>query len=664
MPKRILIDATHLEETRVVLLENGRVQEFDSETSVKKQLKGNMYLAKVTRVEPSLQAAFIEYGGDKHGFLPFSEIHPDYYSIPISDKQALLKSIRDEERAGENEEEDDAEAEPKEDDTESEPKEDAAFTESSGDKTGKNSHRRNSRQSRRNDDDFTSADSSIVEIVGGAQDDAELEPAIKNSNLYKKYKIQEVIKRNQIILVQVDKEERGNKGASLTTFISLAGRYSVLMPNSLRKGGVSRKIGNSEDRRRLKKIIADLRMSEDAGIIVRTAGLGKTDKEIKDDYDYLAGLWNQIREFTLISTAPAFVHEESSIIKRTMRDMYNDGVKEVMIEGDETYKAVKAFIQKVMPGHTGNIRQYKNKVPIFSRYKVEEQIAALFKAQVSLESGGSIVINPTEALISIDVNSGKSTGQRSVEDTATSTNLEAAQEISRQLRLRDLSGLIVIDFIDMMELRNRKAVENLLKNAFADDRAKIQIGRISSFGLLEMSRQRMRASFLEVNTKVCHLCGGSGAVKATESIAINVLRAIEDEVSRGTKCKAVDVHVSTEVAIYILNNKRRQLSAIEDRYNVRVYIRADSEILGENWRITKLNLQHPEIIDESSDSGQENKPKTDIVSGEIVAFPDKKSRNSRHKVAENNNENRQAKTSGRLITVGSILGGLWQKIID
>jgi len=672
MPKRILIDATHVEETRVVLLENGRVQEFDSETSVKQQLKGNIYLAKVTRVEPSLQAAFVDYGGDKHGFLPFSEIHPDYYNIPISDKQALLKSIRDEERAEESKEEDgdvvemshshisaevssDADLAVEGDDTAGERIE-AASEALPHRRGGRNRNRdRGGRNSHRNDEDF--AESSIVEVVGGGEDESD--NAIKNSQLYKKYKIQEVIKRNQIILVQVDKEERGNKGASLTSFISLAGRYSVLMPNSLRRGGVSRKIANAEDRRRLKKVVAELRLSEDAGVIVRTAGSTKTDKEIKDDYDYLAGLWNQIRELTLTSTAPAFVHEESSIIKRTMRDMYNDDVKEVMIEGDDTYTAVKSFIQRVMPGHMGNIRQYKNKVPIFSRYKVEEQIGALFKAQVNLESGGSIVINPTEALISIDVNSGKSTGQRSVEETATSTNLEAAQEISRQLRLRDLSGLIVIDFIDMMDLKNRKAVENVLKNAFADDRAKIQIGRISSFGLLEMSRQRMRASFLEVNTKLCHVCGGSGTVKATESIAVNVLRAIEDEVSRGVKCKAVDVYVSTDVAIYILNNKRRPLSAIEDRYNVRVYIRADATVVGEQWRIAKIAI--PYEVDEAEEL--EGRISSAETAGEVLPFPDKKSRRGRRGAQDNANENQKA-VSKRPITVGSILGGLWEKIID
>lgn len=652
MAKRILIDATHVEETRVVLLENGRVQDFDSETSVKKQLKGNIYLAKVTRVEPSLQAAFIDYGGDKHGFLPFAEIHPDYYSIPISDKQELLQSIRAEERAGEHDD-DDVDAPVAEDaPSDAAPVEDGAAAENGGEDSGRrnNGRRRHYSNHHREDDDAKAA----IEEIGGEED---AEPAIK-TNLYKKYKIQEVIKRNQIILVQVDKEERGNKGASLTTFISLAGRFCVLMPNSLRKGGVSRKIGSAEDRRRLKAVIADLRLSEDAGIIVRTAGSKKTDKEIRDDYDYLAGLWNQIREHTLTSTAPAFIHEESSIIKRTMRDMYNDEIKEVLIEGDDTFKAVKDFIHKVMPGHRGEIRSYKNKVPIFSRYKVEEQIAGLFKAQVNLESGGSIVINPTEALISIDVNSGKSTGQRSVEDTATNTNLEAAHEIARQLRLRDLSGLIVIDFIDMMELRNRKSVESALKGAFADDRAKIQIGRISSFGLLEMSRQRMSASFLEVNTKICHVCGGSGTVKATETVAVNVLRAIEDEVSRGQRCKAVDVHVAVDVAIYILNHKRRPLTLIEERYNVRVFINADANVAGEQWRVNKISQPEENVAEDAA----EGKEKTD---SDVVAFPEKRSRRSRRGGGDGANENQQpAEERKRPVTVGSILGGLWEKIID
>lgn len=655
MSKRILIDATHVEETRVVLLENGQVQDFDSETSVKKQLKGNIYLAKVTRVEPSLQAAFIDYGGDKHGFLPFSEIHPDYYSIPISDKQDLLKSIR----AEENHDDDDDNTET----SSTEASEPTAIPDNNNDITTESvPHRRRSERPSRHNHREEDENKSTIEEIGGEEDDHD--SSIKSSNLYKKYKIQEVIKRNQIILVQVDKEERGNKGASLTSFISLAGRFCVLMPNSLRKGGVSRRIGSNEDRRRLKKVIADLRMSEDAGIIVRTAGSSKTDKEIKDDYDYLAGLWNQIRELTLTSTAPAFVHEESNLIKRTMRDMYNDSIKEVIIEGDETFKAVKDFIQKVMPGHRGDIRHYKNKVPIFSRYKVEEQIAGLFKAQVHLQSGGSIVINPTEALISIDVNSGKSTGQRSVEDTATNTNLEAAQEIARQLRLRDLSGLIVIDFIDMMELKNRKAVENLLKNAFEEDRAKIQIGRISSFGLLEMSRQRLRASFLEINTKICHTCNGAGVIKATESIAINVLRAIEDEVSRGSKCKAVEVYLATDVAIFILNHKRKPLTLIEDRYNVRVFIHADNVIAGENWRITKINtpVEDEEITDVEAAKPQD---KNKAESGEVVAFPDKKGRRGRKNPQDASNENSQeGEIRKRPITVGSILGGLWEKIID
>lgn len=659
MSKRILIDATHVEETRVVLLENGLVQDFDSETSVKKQLKGNIYLAKVTRVEPSLQAAFIDYGGEKHGFLPFSEIHPDYYSIPISDKQDLLKSIRAEEN---HEDEDEISDNSDQENSSQEGETPEAYSDSNSEEEVAEAtvphRRRNEKHARHSHKDEEFENKSSIEEIGGEED--EPETAIKNSNLYKKYKIQEVIKRNQIILVQVDKEERGNKGASLTTFISLAGRFCVLMPNSLRKGGVSRRIGSNEDRRRLKKVISELRLSEDAGIIVRTAGSTKTDKEIKDDYDYLAGLWNQIRELTLTSTAPAFVHEESNIIKRTMRDMYNDSIKEVQIEGEETYKAVKTLIQKVMPGHRGEVRLYKNKVPIFSRYKVEEQIAGLFKAQVNLQSGGSIVINPTEALISIDVNSGKSTGQRSVEDTATNTNLEAAQEIARQLRLRDLSGLIVIDFIDMMELKNRKAVENVLKTAFADDRAKIQIGRISSFGLLEMSRQRLRASFLEVNTKTCHVCNGAGVIKATESIAVNVLRAIEDEVSRGAKCKSVDIHLATDVAIYILNHKRKPLTQIEERYNVRVFINADNVIAGEQWRITKI-ITPVEIEDTAENASKQEKPKEQ--SGEVVSFNDKKGRRGRRN-QEASNANTPETGRRRPITVGSILGGLWEKIID
>lgn len=645
MPKRILIDATHVEETRVALLENGRVQNYDSETWVKKQLKGNIYLAKVTRVEASLQAAFVDYGGERHGFLPFSEIHPDYYNIPTADKQELLRSIRNQERAEESKEYDGIESDVMQGEEEviagknDEPVEASLTTSNEG--------------YRDSEDDVASKLS--VEEIGGEE---EADTAIKNPGVYKQYKIQEVIKRNQIILVQVDKEERGNKGASLTSFISLAGRFCVLMPNSLRKGGVSRKIGSIDDRRRLKKVISELRISEDAGIIVRTAGSGKSDKEIRDDYDYLASLWNQIREATLTSTAPAFIHEESSIIKRTMRDMYSDEVKEVLIDGEETYKAVKNFIQKVMPGHKGDIKHYKNKVPIFTRYKVEEQIAALFKAQVNLESGGSIVINPTEALISIDVNSGKSTGQRNVEETATNTNLEAAKEISRQLRLRDLSGLIVIDFIDMMEVRNRKAVENVLKNEFMDDRAKVQIGRISTFGLLEMSRQRMRASFLEVNTKVCHECNGSGNIKSTEMLAISLLRAIEDDVSRGAKCKVVEVSVATDVAIYILNYKRRPLSLIEERYAVKIVMKADNSLAGEQWRITKVKIDQD--LEEDNEKNNEKN-----IDNNVVDMPKKKGRKTRkNTVEEEAKKEREVSGVEKQANVSSIFSGLWAKIID
>ncbi len=626
MPKRILIDATHVEETRVVVLENGRVSEFESETSIKKQLKGNIYLAKITRVEPSLQAAFVEYGEDRHGFLPFSEIHPDYYNIPVADKQELLRSLRNE--GGSDDDEDDA------------PK--------------------------KNSDD----DAEVALVSEGEEENAIKKP----SDLYRKYKIQEVMKRNQIILVQVEKEERGNKGASLTTFLSLAGRYCVLMPNSLRKGGVSRRIDSYEDRKRLKLIISDLKIPDEAGIIIRTAGSKKDAADIKGDYDYLANLWNDIRQATLKSTAPAFIHAEGDIIKKTVRDMYNETVDELLIEGKDAYETAKTFMKTVMPSNLPKIKAYRNKVPIFSRYKVEEQIAALYDFEVSLESGGSIVINPTEALISIDVNSGRSTSQRNIEETALSTNLEAAYEIARQLRLRDLSGLIVADFIDMMDVRNRKAVERALKEAFANDRAKIQIGRISIFGLLEMSRQRLRASFLEVNSMVCSHCKGAGVVKATESTAVTVLRAIENEVSRGSVCEAAEVFVTSSVAIYILNNKRPALAEIEERYQVKVIINIDETLGTDGFSIDKIrNYAQEEVKPSYIKSGKnpdkrEKKPhnrnsEKDVENhndkDNVTPIADKDNRQKPRKRRDNINQNVDKNPQS-----DSFLEGLWKKIVD
>lgn len=634
MPKRILVDATHVEETRVVVLENGRVTEYDSETSVKKQLKGNIYLAKITRVEPSLQSAFVEYGGDKHGFLPFSEIHPNYYDIPIADRDALLRSIRSKQSRDDDSEDEDER-----------PEKDSSSSKA---------------ESSDNDNDDSEVD------VVAVEEEQEIEEEKKqDENLYRKYKIQEVIKRNMIVLVQVEKEERGNKGASLTTFISLAGRYCVLMPNSLRKGGVSRRIENREDRKRLKSVLRNLSIPEDKGLIIRTAGAKRAEDELKADYDYLAGLWNGILEMTNNSTAPAFIHAEGDIIKRTMRDLYSEKIDEVLIEGNEAFSTAKDFIKIVMSGHISRVKQYKNKVPIFTRYKVEEQIAALYNPEVSLDSGGALVINPTEALISIDVNSGRSTGQRSVEETAVSTNIEAAREVARQLRLRDLSGLIVIDFIDMLELRNKKTVEKVLREAFADDRARIQIGRISTFGLLEMSRQRMAASFLEINTMVCPHCDGAGVVKATESNAVTVLRAIENDVSR-SKCKAVGVFVSQDVAIYILNNKREPLSKIENKYNVKVFLNVDNAAAANSFYIEKMKgySDAEEAVALSQDKpSSKSKPlvkakKEQVQKDNVEQFQDKKSRRDSKK------KEIEEKKSTRTVGVENIFEGLWKKIVE
>jgi ribonuclease E len=651
MPKRILVDATHSEETRVVVLENGRVSEYDSETSIKKQLKGNIYLAKITRVEPSLQAAFVEYGGDKHGFLPFSEIHPDYYSIPVADKQELLNSLRSRMSAESDDDNDTDAEEPKE--AEKSEKKDAPKTEGA------------------------LVDDSDIDLVIEAGDAEAFEEEkggidLRNENLYRKYKIQEVIKRNQIVLVQVEKEERGNKGASLTTFISLAGRYCVLMPNSLRKGGVSRRIEAREDRKRLKTILKSLEIPEEKGLIIRTAGAKRNAAEIKGDYDYLANLWNDIRQITLGSIAPAFIHAEGDIIKRTMRDLFDEKIDEVLIEGDAAFASAKEFMKYGMAAHLARLKKYKNKVPIFSRYKVEEQIAALYKPEVPLESGGALVIMPTEALISVDVNSGRSTGQRSVEETALNTNLEAAREVALQLRLRDLSGLIVIDFIDMMDLRNKKAVERELRDALQDDKARIQIGRISSFGLLEMSRQRLAASFLEVNTMVCPNCSGAGVVKATASTAVTVLRAIENEVSRGNPCDAITASISKDVALYILNQKRTPLGEVEKRYNVRVFLNVDDSVGADGFYLEKIktyedgsNVVVPlDSIDKEkrNDNKKEWKPREKEV-GEVdnvTEFPKKDARNERggKRGAE------KPKVVATQVGISSILEGIWKKILD
>ena len=584
MPKRILIDAVYPEETRVVIHDNNRVQEFDYETAVKKQLKGNIYLAKVTRVEPSLQAAFVDYGGNRHGFLPFSEIHPDYYQIPVSDREKLIEwQLQDATKAIEiigASDGDMADAVPESGEN------DNVVEVLSGDDSESSDTETSGASVVDAEDENT--DSEVDEILGDEPFDTS---HAKVTEFYKNYKINEVIKRNQIILVQVIKEERGNKGASLTTYISMAGRYCVLMPNTPSAGGVSRKVTNQEDRKRLKEALESLTPPAGTSVIVRTAGSGKNKTEIKRDYDYLVKLWNNIREATLSATAPAFIHAEDDLIKRTIRDLYNNKTDEVLVEGEEAYKTAKKFMKMLMPSHVANVKEYKGDVPIFMRYQVEEQLAGLYNQVATLESGGYIVINPTEALIAIDVNSGRATSERNVEETALKTNVEAAREVARQLRLRDLSGLVVIDFIDMLEGRNRRAVEKELRDALHADRAKIQIGRISPFGLLEMSRQRLRPSFLEANTVKCPHCEGRGVVRAKESTAVTILRALASEAYRGVS-EVIHIYASADVVHYILNFKRVDITELEKRCNVLVQFHADAEVGADSFSLEKQKYRH------------------------------------------------------------------------
>ena len=577
MGKKMLIDAAHPEETRVVVVSGNRVEEFDFESENRKQLRGNIYLAKVTRVEPSLQAAFIEYGGNRHGFLAFSEIHPDYYQIPVADREALLKQQADDARREEEEEEaEEAAAEapaPEEGKAQAETADgDAEDADSEGDNG----------TPERGETETVVSDETIESV--GAEDAMEEAAPRKQRINYRSYKIQEVIKRRQILLVQVVKEERGNKGAALTTYLSLAGRYCVLMPNTARGGGISRKITVAADRKKLKAIAETLDVPEGMGLIVRTAGAKRTKAEIKRDYEYLLRMWESVRELTLKSTAPTLVYEEGSLIKRSIRDLYDKDIDTVQIEGDEGYKEAKNFMRMLMPSHAKNVQPYKEKQPLFQKFQIEQQLDSMLNPTVTLKSGGYIVINPTEALVSIDVNSGRSTKERNIEQTALKTNLEAAEEISRQMRLRDLAGLIVIDFIDMDENRNNRAVERKLKECLKHDRARIQVGRISHFGLLEMSRQRMRSGVLEGSTVICPHCSGTGLVRSVESMALHVLRSVEAEAIKG-RAAAFTIKVPAEVAIYILNQKRANLLDIEERYGVSVYVEADATLAGSDHRV-------------------------------------------------------------------------------
>nr|WP_310038492.1 ribonuclease E/G [Sphingomonas sp. BE123] len=563
----MLIDARHREETRVAVVKGSRIEEFDFESAERKQLKGNIYLAKVTRVEPSLQAAFVEYGGNRHGFLAFSEIHPDYYQIPKEDRDALLReeaehaaeeaALREADDSDDHDDEDgDLEVLDRPSDEDEEAGEGGEGEEAEG---GKGGGRR--RRGRKGSDDQ-------VEALRQ-----------RRMNLRRRYKIQDVIRRRQVLLVQVVKEERGNKGAALTTYLSLAGRYCVLMPNTAHGGGISRKISSAADRKRLKTIMADLKLPPSMGCIVRTAGLQRTKTEIKRDFDYLARLWDEIREKTLGSSAPALIYGDSDLIKRAIRDIYNRDIEEVIVEGEEGYRQAKDFMKLLMPSHAKRVKHYSDAVPLFQRAHVEDQLAAMYHPVVQLKSGGYLVINPTEALVSIDINSGRSTREHNIEQTATATNLEAAQEIARQLRLRDMAGLVVIDFIDMDHSSNVRKVEKAMKEALKNDRARIQVGRISAFGLMEMSRQRLRTGVLEASTVTCPHCEGTGLVRTASSAGLSALRLIEDEAARG-RGSHLTLRCSQEAAFYVLNKKRADIAEIEDRYGVSVEILSDGELEG------------------------------------------------------------------------------------
>ncbi|MBW6420321.1 ribonuclease E/G [Rhizobium sp. XQZ8] len=662
MADKMLIDASHEEETRVVVVRGNRIEEFDFESQHKKQIRGNIYLAKVTRVEPSLQAAFVDYGGNRHGFLAFAEIHPDYYQIPLADRQALMQQEAEDQRkiaeaesadpvvdlahedqpdigivnapAEEKAEPAEAAAEvvaeeapaeeaaekpkakpkrtrsrkkpveaaaeeapvaeaPAEEsaaaennesfaDDDSKPGEMAAMVDTDSISEDVDSRRRNDDD---DDDDDEHHEKEVIESVG-AEDAMEEVPDRVVRKPRKQYRIQEVIKRRQILLVQVAKEERGNKGAALTTYLSLAGRYSVLMPNTARGGGISRKITQPQDRKRLKEIARELDVPQGMGVILRTAGANRTRVEVKRDFEYLMRLWENVRTLTLQSTAPTLVYEEGSLIKRSIRDLYNKDISEIIVSGEEGYREAKDFMKMLMPSHAKVVQPYRDLHPIFARSGIEAQLDRMLQPQVTLKSGGYLIMNQTEALVAIDVNSGRSTREHSIEETALQTNLEAAEEVARQLRLRDLAGLIVIDFIDMEEKRNNRAVEKKLKDCLKNDRARIQVGRISHFGLLEMSRQRIRASVLESTTQVCSHCGGTGHVRSQSSVALHVLRGIEEYLLKNTT-HDITVRTTPDIALYLLNHKRQTVMDYENRFGVSIFIESDISIGSAHFAIDR-----------------------------------------------------------------------------
>ncbi|MGY9046393.1 MAG: Rne/Rng family ribonuclease [Rhodobacterales bacterium] len=633
MAKKMLIDATHAEETRVVVVDGNKVEEFDFESENKRQLAGNIYLAKVTRVEPSLQAAFVDYGGNRHGFLAFSEIHPDYYQIPVADRKALM----DEEQAyAEAQQREDEEDKPKRarsrtrtrSRSESTRSDDATATqevsgmetidlddEETSDTEGlspmetvaatpveepNDDHDHDHGDDDHHDDtgDGTQASERDETIESVADEDTEEDFRPVRKPRPRRYKIQEVIKVRQILLVQVVKEERGNKGAALTTYLSLAGRYCVLMPNTARGGGISRKITNAVDRAKLKEIAQTIEVPKGAGLIVRTAGAKRTKTEIKRDYEYLQRLWEQIRELTLKSIAPAKIYEEGDLIKRSIRDLYNRDIDEVFVEGERGYRIAKDFMKMIMPSHAKNVKHYAEQMPLFARYQVESYLSSMFNPTVQLKSGGYIVIGVTEALVAIDVNSGRATKEGSIEDTATKTNLEAAEEVARQLRLRDLAGLIVIDFIDMDERKNNLAVEKKIKDKLKTDRARIQVGRISGFGLLEMSRQRLRPGMIEATTAPCAACHGTGLIRSDDNLALSILREIEEE---GVRKRSLEVLVKAPVGIanYLMNMKREHIAQIEIRYGMAIRIEGHPHLVSPDFSLEKFKTATrtvPEVL--------------------------------------------------------------------
>lgn len=771
MAKKMLIDATHAEECRVVVVDGNKVDEFDFESVNKRQLAGNIYLAKVTRVEPSLQAAFVDYGGNRHGFLAFSEIHPDYYQIPVADREALLaeeraynESLKDDEDkprskssrsrsrrrssskkdttppeaqaaksesdakdavetrevtdsipgmdvvdTGPEAETDDLivdtgavetptetetqeaapvetpvaevaeapvetaveeavaepvaeEAEPKEAETKEAPAADTA-EEASEDTASEVASDDDASDDDAGDSDDDNGDSDASEkdsdIESVADEDVSEEIRLPRKPRPKRYKIQEVVKVRQIMLVQVVKEERGNKGAALTTYLSLAGRYCVLMPNTARGGGISRKITNAPDRKKLKEIAGELSVPEGAGLIIRTAGAKRTKSEIKRDYEYLQRLWEQIRELTLKSVAPAPIYEEGNLIKRSIRDLYNREIDEVLVEGEAGYRVAKDFMKMIMPSHAKNVKHYQDALPLFARYQVESYLSSMFNPTVQLKSGGYIVIGVTEALVAIDVNSGRATKEGSIEDTALKTNLEAAEEVARQLRLRDLAGLIVIDFIDMEERRNNTAVEKRLKDKLKTDRARIQVGRISGFGLLEMSRQRLRPGMIEATTQPCPSCHGTGLIRSDDNLALSILRQLEEEAVRG-RSKELLLKAPIGIVNFLMNQKREHIAQIEARYGISIRVEADPHLVSPDFTIEKFKTatravpevtapvisidtsDMPELEEEEEVAAPEAKPEE----GDAEDKPKKKRRRRRRRKSSSANQDADASTDG------------------